>query len=121
VANGHSFDGRTIPMARFVAVADTDKAAAEIAQAGAQWLVGAYMNPSKATRPDSPDQAVLTMSASDKIARYLESVVIHGSPARVIAQIERLREEMYLEYLMIAPLSHGSFMAFTDHVMPHFR
>jgi hypothetical protein len=46
-------------------------------------------------------------------------VIIHGSPAKIIDQIERLRAEMRLEYLMIAPLSHGSFMMFTERVMPH--
>jgi hypothetical protein len=38
----------------------------------------------------------------------------------VIDQIARLRQEMYLDYLMIAPLSHSSFMKFTEQVLPRF-
>jgi len=60
------------------------------------------------------------MDQETKIARYLDSVVLHGCPQRVIDQIERLREEMYLDYLMIAPLSHSSFIEFTEKVIPHF-
>lgn len=116
---GHAFGERETPMARFVAVAPTDAAAEQIARAGAEWLVGSYMNPTKATRPDSPDQAILTMDRATKLQRYLDGVMIHGSPARVRAQLERLRDEAQLRYLMLAPLSHGSFTLFTDEVMPH--
>lgn len=119
--NGHSIEGREIPMARFVAVADTDAAAEEVARNGAEWLVGTYMSSCKATRPGSPDQLILTMDAPAKIARYLSSVMIHGSPGSVIDQIEQLNEEMHLEYLMLAPLSHSSFMTFTEEVLPHFQ
>src|SRR2546422_7608940 len=70
-ANGHCAANRDIPMARFVAVADTDEAARQIALEGAQWLVGTYMNPCKATNPASADQQVLTMDAKAKIERYL--------------------------------------------------
>ncbi len=119
--HGHSIAGRDIPMARFVAVAKTDSAAEDVARAGAQWLVCNYMNSSKATRPESPDQAILTMDPQTKISRYLSSAIIHGSPSKVIDQIERLREEMHLEYLMLAPLSHASFITFTDEVLPHFQ
>ena len=117
-AAGHTIAGREIPIARFVAVADTDAAAAQIARDGAEWLVGSYMHANNATRPDSPDQAILTMDPAAKIARYLDSAMIHGSPQRVIAQIEQLRSEMHLDYLMLAPLNHASFMAFTEHVLP---
>jgi len=117
---GHSIAGRDIPMARLVAVADTDADAEEIARAGVSWIGGAYMNASKVTNPGLKDQSVLTMDRNSQIARYIESVVIHGCPKRVIDKIEQLREEMYLDYLMIAPLSHSSFIQFTEKVMPHF-
>ena len=54
----------------------------------------------------------------DPVEHYLNGVVIHGSPARVIDQIQRLQSEMYLDYLMIAPLSEASFRLFTDQVLP---
>jgi alkanesulfonate monooxygenase SsuD/methylene tetrahydromethanopterin reductase-like flavin-dependent oxidoreductase (luciferase family) len=117
-SHGYTIAGRDLPMARFLAIADTDAEALAVARQGAEWLVGAYMNECKATNPRSPDQTVLTMDTAAKMARYLREVIIHGSPARVVDQIRRLREEMYLDYLMVAPLSHASFMAFTDHVMP---
>lgn len=119
-AGGYSICGRRIPMARLLAVAESDAAAEEIARSGISWIGGAYMNASKATRPDCKDQAVLMMDRQAQIERYIGSVALHGCPARVIDQIERLREEMYLEYLMIAPLSHSSFIEFTEKVMPHF-
>ena len=40
------------------------------------------------------------------IARYLDDVIIHGSPERVADRIAELRESIGLEYLMCAPLSH---------------
>jgi aspartokinase len=40
--------GRDIPMARLLAVAETEQAAEAIARRGAQWLVEAYVNPAKA-------------------------------------------------------------------------
>jgi alkanesulfonate monooxygenase SsuD/methylene tetrahydromethanopterin reductase-like flavin-dependent oxidoreductase (luciferase family) len=79
------------------------------------------MTPAKATRPESAAQEILTMDPAAKVARYLSAAIIHGSPARVRERIARLRQEMYLDYLMLAPLSHGSFMAFTDEVMPHLQ
>jgi alkanesulfonate monooxygenase SsuD/methylene tetrahydromethanopterin reductase-like flavin-dependent oxidoreductase (luciferase family) len=118
--HGHSIEGRLLPMARLLAVANTDAEAERIARSGVAWLGNSYMNPSKATNPESKDQSILIMDPVTQTERYINSVVIHGSPERVIDQIERLREEMYLEYLMIAPLSHSSFMTFTEKVMPHF-
>jgi ATP-dependent helicase YprA (DUF1998 family) len=40
---GHSIEGRQIPMARLVAVADSDAEAEAIARRGAKWTVGAYL------------------------------------------------------------------------------
>jgi alkanesulfonate monooxygenase SsuD/methylene tetrahydromethanopterin reductase-like flavin-dependent oxidoreductase (luciferase family) len=54
----------------------------------------------------------------DPIERYVRDVVIHGTPERVADEIMRLREESYVDYLMCAPLSHESFLLFTEKVMP---
>lgn len=43
---------------------------------------------------------------------------MHGSPQRVYDELRRLREEMFLDYLLCAPLSHSSFMMFTEKVLP---
>lgn len=44
--------------------------------------------------------------------------MIHGTPEAVTAQLEKLRAEMFLDYLLIAPLSEGSFRLFTERVLP---
>jgi len=116
--NGHSISGRTIPMARFIAVDDSDHAAEDCARSALEWICGAYMNQEKVTNPDSPDQLILRMDRPSQIRRYLDSVVVHGSPEKVIDRLQQLREEMSLEYLMCAPLSHASFIKFTERVLP---
>lgn len=105
-AHGHSIAGREIPIARLVAIAPTDAEAATVAREGAKWLLRTYVNP-KAIGVEG-----------DPLQRYVDSVVIHGSPERVIDEIARLREEIHLEYLIAAPLSHQTFLSFTDHVLP---
>ena len=124
---GHSFDGRDLPMARLIAVAPTDAEALEVARAGAQWTVGSH-----AKGPTKPVEAQSRLNTEreelgiknifvgdDVIDRYLNQVIIHGSPERVIDEIKRLQEEIYLDYLLCAPLSHQTFELFTDDVMPH--
>jgi alkanesulfonate monooxygenase SsuD/methylene tetrahydromethanopterin reductase-like flavin-dependent oxidoreductase (luciferase family) len=113
-AHGHTLAGRQIPMARLLAVAATDQEAADIARRGARWMVDAYVNPTKASNA----AAVAAARHGDPIAHYLDGVVVHGSPERVLDQLQQLREEMYLEYLLCAPLSHASFLLFTDKVLP---
>jgi alkanesulfonate monooxygenase SsuD/methylene tetrahydromethanopterin reductase-like flavin-dependent oxidoreductase (luciferase family) len=119
-SHGHSIAERDLPMARFLAVAESDREAEDVARRGVEWVAAAYMNESKASRPQSEDQLILTMDRVTKTQRYIDSVVIHGSPARVIDQIEALRETMSLDYLLCAPLSQTSFMLFTEEVLPRF-
>jgi alkanesulfonate monooxygenase SsuD/methylene tetrahydromethanopterin reductase-like flavin-dependent oxidoreductase (luciferase family) len=118
-AHGHALAGRDLPIARLIAVADSDAEAEQIARAGVQWIAGSYINPSKVTG-GAAQYSTMTMEPAARIERYIRSCVIHGAPARVIDQIARLRQEMYLDYLMIAPLSHSSFMKFTEQVLPRF-
>jgi alkanesulfonate monooxygenase SsuD/methylene tetrahydromethanopterin reductase-like flavin-dependent oxidoreductase (luciferase family) len=58
------------------------------------------------------------MAAADPVQRYVDDVIIHGSPARVLAEVQRLQDEMHLGYLLCAPLSHRSFELFTEAVLP---
>jgi alkanesulfonate monooxygenase SsuD/methylene tetrahydromethanopterin reductase-like flavin-dependent oxidoreductase (luciferase family) len=44
--------------------------------------------------------------------------VVHGTAERVAGQIAQLREEAHLDYLIGAPLSHETFLTFTDKVLP---
>lgn len=115
--HGQATEGRSIPMARLIAVAETDAAAAEIARNGAQWTVGSYAN-DKVSGNSSPARQ---LPEQDRIERYVNEVVIHGSPAKVIDQLEELRETIDLDYLIASPFSHDSFMRFTKEVMPHFQ
>jgi alkanesulfonate monooxygenase SsuD/methylene tetrahydromethanopterin reductase-like flavin-dependent oxidoreductase (luciferase family) len=46
-------------------------------------------------------------------------VVIHGSPERVVDTLQRLEEEMPLDYLLLSPLSEKTFGIFTERVLPH--
>jgi alkanesulfonate monooxygenase SsuD/methylene tetrahydromethanopterin reductase-like flavin-dependent oxidoreductase (luciferase family) len=107
------------PMARLMAVADTDEEAERVAQAGAAWTIGAYAHDA-GTGKQAPG---VTWSPGDDVATRIEGYVrdriVWGSPARVRDQLARLSEEMRLRYLMIAPLSHESFVRFTDEVLPH--
>lgn len=104
-AAGHPAEGRTIPIARLIAVAPTDEEAREVARRGAQWTVSSYV---KRQWGDGVDP----------VERYVNDVVIHGSPGRVVDELLRLREEIGLEYLLAAPLSHQSFLLLTNEVIP---
>ncbi len=106
-AHGHSPEGREFPTARMIAIAKTDAEAEAVARAGAEWTLASYK--SSPANPADKNEAV---------ERYVNEVAIHGSPARVVEQIQALRERIGLDYLMCAPLSHESFMRFTDEVLP---
>ncbi|MGH9884945.1 MAG: LLM class flavin-dependent oxidoreductase, partial [bacterium] len=106
-AHGHSAEDREFPTARMLAVAPTDREAEAVARAGAEWTIASY-----ARAPATP------ADPSAAIERYVNEVAIHGSPERVVDQIQSLRERIGLDYLMCAPLSHESFMLFTERVLP---
>ena len=58
------------------------------------------------------------MATGDPVQRYVDDVVIHGTPEQVRDELARLHEEIHLDYIIGAPLSHESFLQFTDHVLP---
>jgi alkanesulfonate monooxygenase SsuD/methylene tetrahydromethanopterin reductase-like flavin-dependent oxidoreductase (luciferase family) len=104
-AHGRQIDGRDIPIARLIAIAHSDSEAVEVAREGAKWLLKTYVNPTTVGFEVGPE-------------RYVNSVIIHGTPERVADQIVRLREEIGLNYLIGAPLSHQTFLSLTDKVLP---
>ncbi len=114
-AAGFSEAGRDIPVARLVAVAPTAEKAEAVAKSGAEWIVNSYLGAQH--RPVM--QGSFTPEGANPIRRYLDEVIIHGSPEAVTDQIRRLREEIGLDYLLAAPLSHESFLLLTDQVLPH--
>lgn len=103
--HSHAIEGRQIPMARLLAVASTSAEAAEVARQGAKWLVDTYVPPEM-------------YGTGDPVQRYVDDVVIHGTPEQVRDELARLHEEIHLDYIIGAPLSHESFLQFTDHVLP---
>lgn len=108
--NGYSMDGREIPTARLLAIAQTDAEAAKIARDGAKWLLKTYVDPTQ-----------LGLGSSDPVNRYLDSVIIHGTVERVADRIAQLHEEAHVDYVIGAPLSHETFLAFTDKVLPRLH
>lgn len=124
--NGLSIEGRDIPMARLLAVADTPEEAEAIAARGAQWMFGSYLSPdlnNLISDLRSPEARAAGASAARDAGhgaaqRYLDNVIIYGTPDAVVDKLQRLQEEISLTYLLLAPLSHGSFLRFTDQVLP---
>ena len=112
---GHPTEGREIPVARFLAVGQTESEAEEIARNGVGWLFGTYAKTQNVAKGP-------TVSAERKqksrVDFYLDDVVVRGTPDRVAEKIAQLRSEAGLNYLMCAPLSYDSFKLFTDKVLP---
>lgn len=131
--HGHSIIGRDIPMGRLICVDETREKAEAVARSGAQWYVNSYAT--KDLRPVEVKSAINESHASkwtvpvvgkegtldQRVDRYLDEGIIWGTPEMVIDQIEQLREEISLEYLLLAPLSHQTLVSFTDKVLPHFQ
>jgi alkanesulfonate monooxygenase SsuD/methylene tetrahydromethanopterin reductase-like flavin-dependent oxidoreductase (luciferase family) len=113
--SGHSFEGREIPMARLLAIADTEEESREVARRGAGFIVGSYVG-NKGNFFDP--KGVGVDGKEDPIERYLDGVVVYGTPESVVDQLQRLEDEIFLDYLMCAPLSHHSFELFTEKVLP---
>ncbi len=113
-AAGFSIDGRDLPMARLLALGDTEAEAEAVARRGAEWIVNSYFgathNPVGIKDPTAP--------GADPVQRYLDGVILHGTVDSVLDEILRLREEIGLDYLLAAPLSHRSFMLLTEKILP---
>jgi len=113
-AAGFSIEGRDLPMARLLALGDSEAEAEEVARRGAEWIVNSYFgtahNPVGVKDPAAP--------GTDPVQRYLDGVILHGTVDAVLDQILRLHQEIGLDYLLAAPLSHRSFMLLTEKILP---
>ena len=104
----HGFEQRrATPMARLLAIARTDAEAEAVARQGAQWTLDAYAAPG----PDAPSKA-------ERVERYVNEVIIHGSPSKVVDELKRLEEQIPLRYLIASIFSHETFLLLTDEVIP---
>ncbi|MDX2158421.1 MAG: LLM class flavin-dependent oxidoreductase [Hyphomicrobiaceae bacterium] len=112
---GHSDAGRTIPMARLIAVEDTKEKARDVARRVAQWTVASYVGPK---HTGNVRQEVRSFGGKDPIDYYLEDVMIHGTPESVVDQLQTFAGEIGMTYLMAAPMSGRSFRLLTDKVLP---
>jgi len=126
-AAGYSIDGREIPMARNIALGETQEEAEAVARRGAEFMFGSYLRKADSVRAAKQEKKiqVSAVSAADadpatRVERYVNEVVICGTPEKVIDDLRRLEEELPLTYLMCTPLSHKSFMLFTEKVVPYF-
>lgn len=113
-AAGHSEAGRDIPVARLLALAPSADKAAAVAQNGAEWMVQSYLGAQH--RPVIHES--FTPQGVDPVRRYLDEVILHGTAEKVADDILRLRDEIGLDYLLCAPLSHETFLLLTDKVLP---
>src|SRR4029077_11660163 len=99
-AAGFTLVSRDLPVARLVALADTAAKAEAVARSVAEWMVASYFgarhNPVGVTDPTAP--------GADPVRRYLDEVILHGTPDKVLDDILRLRQEIGLDYLLAAPL-----------------
>lgn len=100
--NGYSIEGRDIPMARLIAIAPTEEQAKEVAYEGARWTVGSYAKGMH----------------DDPIERYVNQVMVYGTPESVTEKLLALKQDLPINYLLAAPLSHESFVLFTEKVLP---
>ena len=109
---GHTDAGRTIPMARLIAIDETAEKAREVARRAAEWMLTSYVGNSGHHR-----QEPRTFGGKNPVDFYLEDVMLHGTSDHVADQIRALAEEG-MGYLMAAPLSRKSFTLLTDEVIP---
>ena len=127
--HGHSIEGREIPMARLIACAPTRAEAERIARQGAEGTVGSHQKKGvRAARVESRlnrelgelsmDEVFVDRVDQSAVDRYLNGVILYGTPDELVDEIARLKEEIHLDYLLCAPLSHSSFVLFTDEVLP---
>lgn len=116
-AHGFPTEGREIPTARLLAVAKTAEEAREIARNGAQWTVGSYAGGIRRDKAPGVDRT----PDEDPIERYVNNVIVHGTPEMVTDKLIELRETIGLDSLLGAPLSHESFLLFTEKVLPRLK
>jgi len=113
----------TARLARLVAVPRSVAEAEAVARQGAEWTITSYANQSRRSsshdiRSRQAQAANPSGQVRDPIQRYVDDVIVHGSPARLTDELQRLRTEMHLDYLLCATLSHESFLLLTDEVIP---
>jgi len=117
-ANGHVVGDRDLPIVRYVSIGKTRAEAEAVARASSGWTVGAYANASKTAHLGEKMTAVISKPDVDPVERYLNDVAIVGTAPEVLDRLKQLEAEIPMNYLMLAPMSHDTFMSFTKDVLP---
>jgi alkanesulfonate monooxygenase SsuD/methylene tetrahydromethanopterin reductase-like flavin-dependent oxidoreductase (luciferase family) len=112
---GYSDAGRSIPMARLVAIDETAEKARAVAKRAAEWMTASYVGPKHA---GNVRQEVRSYGGKDPIDFYLNDVIIHGTAENAAEQILSFGAEIGMTDLMAAPLSGRTFRLLTDKVLP---
>ena len=115
-ANGHVVGDRDIPIVRYVALAETHAEAEEVARNSSTWTVGAYVG--KSGRPTQQIPGHERDPQVDPVERYLHDVAIVGTASEVVDRFKELESEIPMNYLMLAPMSHDTFLRFRRDVLP---
>ena len=103
--HGHPTGNRDIPVTRLLAIAHDENEARRIAESGAAWTTNSYARDSVAV-------------GDDPVSRYVDNVILWGTPERVADQLLQFEEEMLLGHLLCAPLSQQTFTLFNEEVLP---
>ena len=101
------------PIARLIAVAETETKAKAIAERGAAF--SARYVPQHAFAMFRQGQ-----SFTDPIDHYMNNVILYGTPEKIVDDLRRLEDEISLRYLLLSPLSERTFELFTEQVLPSF-
>jgi alkanesulfonate monooxygenase SsuD/methylene tetrahydromethanopterin reductase-like flavin-dependent oxidoreductase (luciferase family) len=112
---GFSDAGREIPMARLIAVDETEEKARAVAKRVAEWTIDAYVGARHGAVRQGPAR---DFGGKDPVEFYLDDVMIHGTAEGVADQIQSFAEQIGMTYLMAAPMSGRSFRLLTDKVLP---
>ncbi len=108
--NGHSANGRELPLTRLIAVAPTDAEAEDVARRGAAWTTGSYAKEPLAMQKQANE--------ASPVERYVNDIILWGSPERVADELRGYEADRGIDSLIIAPLSNQSFDLFTEQVIP---
>jgi alkanesulfonate monooxygenase SsuD/methylene tetrahydromethanopterin reductase-like flavin-dependent oxidoreductase (luciferase family) len=116
VEAGHDDAGRIIPMARLIAVDETEEKARAVATRVAEWTIASYVGPKHI---GNVRQEARNFGDKNPVDFYVDDVMIHGTAESVVDQIQSFAAEIGMTYLMAAPMSARSFRLLTDKVLPH--
>lgn len=110
--HNHVVDQDT-PMARVMAIADTDEQAEQIAKQASFWMFNSYFEQTSGVPAEKQKE-----TQERRLEDYVQNTVVWGCPERVADRLLELEETIPMSYLLAAPLSHRTFTHLVDDVIP---